>query len=81
MERLAEKYKENESLMFASINVSFNKIEQMITSYPSILFFGIEDKLNPLIYSGELSDEKVEAFLIENLKSGVPHIHIQKTEL
>lgn len=53
----------------------------MITSYPSILFFGIEDKLNPLIYSGELSDEKVEAFLIENLKSGVPHIHIQKTEL
>ena len=81
MERLAEKYKENESLMFASINFSFNKIEQMITSYPSILFFGIEDKLNPLIYSGELSDEKVEAFLIENLKSGVPHIHIQKTEL
>ena len=79
MENLAEKYQENESLMFASINVSFNKIEQMISSFPSILFFGIEDKLNPVVYSGELSQDKVEEFLINNLKSGVQQT--QKTEL
>ena len=79
MEKLAEKYQQNESLMFASINVSFNKIEELISSFPSILFFGIEDKLNPVVYSGELTQDKVEEFLINNLKSGVQQT--QKTEL
>lgn len=51
----------------------------MINSFPSILFFGIEDKLNPVIYSGELTQEKVEDFLMNNLKSGVQQI--KKTEL
>ncbi len=81
LEKIAEKYEENENLIFASINVSFNKIEELSQSYPTILFFASEDKLNPIIFFGELIEEKIDEFIKKQLKSKVDHHTPVKIEL
>jgi len=83
-EQLGSAFEDSENIIIAKIDSTANDVDHPavhVQGFPTIIFFGADNKDAPVVYEGERDLESLKAFVQENAKAQPKHEGKQKEDL